>query len=91
MAEVTLALRGRNYTINCADGQEEHIRALGEALRQRIDDALPAHAEPSENYRLVVTGILLMDALQEEQKRTAATLEAAAGRMEALAELLEKA
>ena len=31
MSDVTLAVGGRNYTVSCADGQEEHVQRLAEA------------------------------------------------------------
>ena len=32
MSDVTLAVGGRNYTVACADGQEEHVQRLAKNL-----------------------------------------------------------
>ena len=34
MAEVTLTINGRNYTVACDDGQEAHLRHLAGHIEQ---------------------------------------------------------
>jgi cell division protein ZapA len=64
MSNVQLLIGGRNYTVACADGEEEHIVALG----RLIDDKLasqPPTAGQSESRTLLFAALLLADELHE--------------------------
>ena len=36
MSDVTLAVGGRNYTVSCADGQEEHVQRLAAVIDGKL-------------------------------------------------------
>lgn len=61
MAEVNLAINGRNYGIACDDGQEQRVRDLGRYVDDRLRDISGAGAAASENHLLVLTAIVLAD------------------------------
>jgi len=36
MSDVTLSIGGRNYTVSCADGQEDHVRHLASVIDGKL-------------------------------------------------------
>ena len=97
MAEVTLEIGGRSYTVGCRDGEEEHLIGLGRLVDGKAQDAGRAMGAMAENRHLLVTALLLADALKEQPSGTGgATLTAAiedtgtAEAVERLAERMEK-
>ncbi|MBX9813667.1 MAG: hypothetical protein A4S12_07260 [Proteobacteria bacterium SG_bin5] len=94
MAEVVIALGGRLYPVACADGQEDHLRALGATLADLWPQAQrAAGAAPAERVLLLIA-LMLADALAEARAAPsgldAARLDQVAARLEALAESLEE-
>lgn len=97
MAEVTLEIGGRSYPLACRDGEESHLIGLGRLVDAKAQDAGRAMGAMTENRQLLVTALLLADALNEQQGRTAAPAlessrndEEAAQAVELLAERMEK-
>jgi len=101
MANVTLQIGGRSYTVACQDGEEEHISSLGRAIDGKLD-ALGANVRQNESRTLLFAALLLADEVFELKKRAPAAapiadngasaapgLEALAARLEKLAESLE--
>ena len=67
MAQVSLGIGGRDYIVNCADGEEERLESLG-AL---IDETLRGGAEPgalSENRALLYAALFLADKLLDQNE-----------------------
>ena len=94
MSNVTLSIGGRNYTVACGPGEEEHIAMLG----QSIDGKLSGMnlAGQSEARTLLYAALLLADELHEaggsnppQASDGAEALEAVAERLEDLAARLE--
>ena len=100
MAQVSLAIGGRDYVVSCADGEEERLESLGGL----IDDTLREGADPgalSETRALLYAALFLADKLKdagespaapassEEGERSAKALENLAERVEAFATRLE--
>lgn len=99
MSNVTLTIGGRPYTVACGAGEEAHIKDLGRTIDGKLS-ALPNLSGQSEARTLLFAAILLADEVHELRSATTAptkqddtavaeTLESLAGRLEALAELLE--
>jgi len=99
---VTLDIAGRSYAITCRDGEEEHLTGLGRLVDAKARDADRAIGNMTENRHLLVTALLLADALNEQQKakmgvplsekddeEAAVRVEQLAARMEKLATALE--
>lgn len=59
MAQVSLQINGYGYILGCADGEEEHLRALAADLDRRIDD-IKAMAGPSGEARLLLMAALVV-------------------------------
>jgi len=102
MANVTLQIGGRSYTVACQDGQEAHIASLGQAIDGKLD-SLGSTARQNEPRALLFAALLLADEAFELKNRAPAAaapvaddgasaapgLEALAARLEKLAESLE--
>jgi len=98
MSNVALSIGGRQFTVACAAGEEDHVRELGRA----IDSRLSAMGDPrgqNESRMLLFAALLLADELHEAKSAPAAPPPATAGladrlgaiatRLENLADLLE--
>jgi len=97
MANVTLEIAGRPYTVACQDGQEAHIAALGRAIDAKLDSVAP-QALQNEMRTLLFAALLLADEAHELRQAAVraqqalpepVALEALAGRLENLAASLE--
>lgn len=77
MADVTISVHGKSYTINCDAGQERRVRDLGHFMDQRITDVAKTGGVIAENQLLVLAGLMMADeifelheALTEAQKHS---------------------
>ena len=95
MSDVTLAVGGRNYTVSCADGQEEHVQRLAAVIDGKLG-SMGANLSSQEAKNLLFAALLLADEL-DEAKQKAAPPEPAfdadrlAGQLERIAAALENA
>ena len=104
MSNVKLNIGGRDFSVACAAGEEEHVKMLG----RRIDDKVHAAGSAggsSDARMLLFAALLLADEVHElrhsdetpppdnsaELARICEGVEAAAGRIEKLANDLESA
>mgnify|MGYP000099481133 CR=1 FL=1 len=96
MAEVTLAIGGRSYTLACRDGGEDHLRSLAVRVDAKVEEARAAVGTPSEVRQLLFAALLLADEASESgvtpviDTATTEALTAVAVRMESLADALEQ-
>ncbi len=96
MAEVTLAIGGRSYTLACRDGGEDHLRGLAARVDAKVEEARAAVGTPSEVRQLLFAALLLADEASESDLAPAtdpATVEAlvaVATRIELLADTFEQ-
>ena len=100
MAEVTLKVGGRPFTVSCADGEEEHVTRLAAIVDGKLAK-LGAALPPGDTKGLLFAALFLADELEELKRRSAppapsperdrlpARLEAIAKEMEKLADVLE--
>lgn len=65
MAEVTLAIGGREYSVACRDGGEEHLRSLARRVDAKVEEARGAVGTASEVRQLLFAALLLADDLAE--------------------------
>jgi cell division protein ZapA len=100
MAEVTLAIGGRSYTVACRDGGEEHLRGLAKRVDAKVAEAQGAVGTASEVRQLLFAALLLADDVAEASVATASaastpdpeiarTLSILATRVESMADALE--
>ena len=67
MSDVTLAVGGRNYTVACADGQEEHVQRLAGVIDGKLGQ-MGANLSSQEAKNLLFAALLLADELDEAKK-----------------------
>jgi cell division protein ZapA len=99
MSNVTLQIGGRSYTVACADGQEDHIAGLGNAIDTKL--ASMGGGVQNESRTLLFAALLLADEVFELKNKApkakagesgpdiSPALETLATRLEGLAESLE--
>ena len=99
MAKADITLRGRNYSIACAPGQEARIVALSQQLDTRVKHIASAVGDIGEDRLLLITALSLLDELDsarraggsspEAEQKAADAMSAVSDRIEALAARLE--
>jgi cell division protein ZapA len=70
MSQVTLTVGPRSYTVNCADGEEDHIARLAAMIDEKYA-LLGAARTPQESQNIFFAALFLADELAEA-RRTAA-------------------
>lgn len=89
MADVTLSIGGRSYTVSCRDGEEPRLREIGALVDAKAKSAREALGDGlGEARQLLYAALLLADELEDMQANGGAPdpakLEDLAGRLEAL-------
>ena len=66
MAQVTLRINGYSYLVGCEDGQEPHLKAMGDAVQTRID-SIKTLGQTGEARLLMLAALLLADELYDKE------------------------
>ena len=61
MGQVAVTINGRNYKINCEDGQEEHLTKLAAFINERAGELADAAGEVSDLKLMVMTSLVAAD------------------------------
>ena len=85
MAQHSISINGRSYTIACEDGQEEHLNRLAAYLGERVGELTASLGQIGDARLLVMAGLLIADELSD------AYADVAAARGESLDDPLDKA
>jgi cell division protein ZapA len=80
MPLVNVMINGRAYTVACDDGEEEHLKLLGEDVDSKVRELLGSVGQVGETRLLLMASLLLADELN------AATTKLDAAKQELLAE-----
>ena len=105
MSNIDVDVAGRRYNVACRDGEEEHLRSLAAIVDKRANDAAAALGGLTETRQLLFAALLIADDLKDTRAgaglpdptppppdtEVAEALERLAGRMENLADSLERA
>lgn len=70
MSEVIIPIGGKGYAVACGDGEEEHVRALGETVSAKLE-GMGDNLAPQEAQNLVFAGLLVADELHELRSKFA--------------------
>ena len=99
MAKADISIRGRNFSIACAPGQEMRVQRLAEQLDDRVGQIFNAVGDIGEERLLLITALALLDELDSARRGVSARpdtearaieiLISMAGKVEALAARLE--
>ena len=73
MPLVNVMVNGRAYTIACDDGEEEHLKVLGEEVDAKVRELLGSVGQVGESRLLLMAALLLAD----ERHAVATNLDAA--------------
>lgn len=65
MAQVDIIVNGRNYSVACDDGQEEHLHKLAAYLDKRVGELAASMGQLGDARLLVMAGLLISDELSE--------------------------
>lgn len=71
MAQVTLKINGYAHALACADGEEEHLRAMAAAIDERIAAMKKAGVQGSEARMLVMAALMVSDELSDAKAEVA--------------------
>lgn len=66
MSNVVLSIGGRNFTVACAEGEEQHVQQLGSMIDAKLE-SMGDIAGQSEARILLFAALLLADELHELQ------------------------
>ena len=67
MSDVKLAVGGRNYTVSCADGQEDHVQRLAGIIDGKLA-SMGANLSSNEAKNLLFAALLVADELDEAKR-----------------------
>ncbi|MGZ2411507.1 cell division protein ZapA [Sphingomonas sp. F9_3S_D5_B_2] len=100
---VDLTIAGRTYQVACRDGEEENLRSAARLVDGKSREALAGLGSLSEARQFLFASLLLADQLIEKKPEAAAPpppapedpalanrADALAGRLESIAEALER-
>ena len=63
MAQVTVTVHGKNYTLACDDGEEEHLTELASQVDRRLAEVKSEVGSAGEAHLLLMAGLLVADDL----------------------------
>ncbi len=78
MAQVDITINGRDYSIACDDGQEDHLLRLGEYVDKKVTELVGEVGQVGDTRLLVMASLLVADDLSEAFEEIA-TLEKGTG------------
>lgn len=71
MSEIFLTINGRNYTVACEDGQEEHLGTLAEYVKTRVEDLAGSVGQIGDARLMLMVALLISDELSDAYTETA--------------------
>ena len=83
MAHVIVQVNGRPYTMQCPEGEEEHLRELAELLDSEVQRVKQSVGNVGDIRMLVMAGLMVADRLSEAIRRIESLEEQIAGLREA--------
>jgi cell division protein ZapA len=71
MAQVIIQINGRNYTMQCDDGQEDHLRRLARMIDEEITNIRNAVGSIGDLRLLIMASLVIADRLVETERQVA--------------------
>ena len=65
MAHVELKINERKYQIACDNGQEEHLKKLGDYIENRVQKLVTSIGQVGDSRLLLMVSLLIADELSE--------------------------
>ena len=73
MAHVELEINERKYKIACDNGQEAHLKKLGDYLEERVQELVTSIGQVGDSRLLVMASLLITDELLENNTKLEAS------------------
>jgi cell division protein ZapA len=83
MAHVIVQVNGRPYTMQCPEGEEDHLRELAELLDSEVSRVKQSVGNVGDIRMLVMAGLMVADRLSEAIRRIESLEEQISGLREA--------
>ena len=83
MPLVNVLVNGRAYTVACDEGEEEHLRELGQYLDRRVRELSATVGQVADSRLLLMAGLVIADELSDamakldEQNKELTTIKSA--------------
>lgn len=68
MAHVSVIIDGKTYRMACKDGQEEHLRGLGQKMDEAIQTMKGGFGDVGDQRLAIMAGIMMADQLSENEQ-----------------------
>jgi cell division protein ZapA len=65
MSQISITINGRDYSIVCDDGQEQHLSRLAEYLDKRVAELVDSVGQIGDARLLLMVGLLIADELSD--------------------------
>ncbi len=65
MGQITVGVNGRNYTVGCDNGQEEHIAELAAYIDHHIAELKESMGAVGDTRLMLLAGLIVADELSE--------------------------
>lgn len=65
MSQISITINGRDYSIVCDDGQENHLSRLAEYLDRRVAELVESVGQIGDARLLLMVGLLIADELSD--------------------------
>ena len=72
MGQVVIEVNDRNYTLQCADGEEGHLRSLSRVLDAELIEIRKQVGAVGDVRLLLMAGLMVADRLAETERRVEA-------------------
>lgn len=69
MPQVNVLMNGRTYTVACDEGEEEHVKELGQVLDKRVGELSSSVGQVGDARLLLMAGLTIADELNESLAR----------------------
>lgn len=69
MPLINVLLNGRSYTIACDEGEQDHVRELGQFLDKRVRELASSAGQVGDARLLLMVGLMVADDLAESNGR----------------------
>ncbi len=65
MPHITVSVNGKNYTVGCDEGEEDHVRDLASYVNKHVNDLAGSVGQVGDARLLLMAGLLVADELSD--------------------------
>lgn len=69
MGQVSVTLNGRNYQLECDDGEEQHLLKLSETIGRHIEELKTKVGQIGDDRLMLMAGLMVADQLAETKAK----------------------